>query len=170
VVFTTPDPSIAIFGLCTRKWGIFALVGDTISPANANLSTAFFFKSQNPRKAGTLYICHHKFSVKFCTSGHWFRLTHPSLKASSKYEVLDLTANVFSTRISDGFFVKRKYLNSLRFSLTRKTNPQKKWWILECEDLQFYKRKQFGNLAKLVSWSIVLSWIEVLCVSFSCER
>ena len=29
-VFTTEDPTTAIFGLCTRKWGIFALVGDPI--------------------------------------------------------------------------------------------------------------------------------------------
>ena len=26
-VFTTADPTIAVFGLCTCKWGIFALVG-----------------------------------------------------------------------------------------------------------------------------------------------
>ena len=27
-VFTTTDLTTAIFGLCTRKWGIFAFVGD----------------------------------------------------------------------------------------------------------------------------------------------
>ena len=27
-VFTTTDPTTAIFGLYTRKWGIFALIGD----------------------------------------------------------------------------------------------------------------------------------------------
>ena len=26
--FTTANPTITIFGLCTHKWGIFALVGD----------------------------------------------------------------------------------------------------------------------------------------------
>ena len=28
--FTTVDPTTAIFGLCTHKWGIFALVGDPL--------------------------------------------------------------------------------------------------------------------------------------------
>ena len=28
-VFTTADPTNTVFGLCKRKWGIFALVGDT---------------------------------------------------------------------------------------------------------------------------------------------
>ena len=35
-VFTTADPTTAIFGLYMHKWGIFALVGD--SPANANFA------------------------------------------------------------------------------------------------------------------------------------
>ena len=29
-VFTTADSTTAIFGLCMRKWGIFALVGDPL--------------------------------------------------------------------------------------------------------------------------------------------
>ena len=29
-VFTTTDPTTAMFGLCTRKWGIFVLVGDLL--------------------------------------------------------------------------------------------------------------------------------------------
>ena len=29
-VFTTMDPTTAMFGLCTRKWGIFAFVGDLL--------------------------------------------------------------------------------------------------------------------------------------------
>ena len=28
--FTTADPTIAFFGLCTHKWGIFALAGDPL--------------------------------------------------------------------------------------------------------------------------------------------
>ena len=35
-VFTTVVPTTAIFGLWTRKWGIFVLVGDPYSPTNAN--------------------------------------------------------------------------------------------------------------------------------------
>ena len=29
-VFTTANPTTTIFGLCARKWGIFALVGDPL--------------------------------------------------------------------------------------------------------------------------------------------
>ena len=42
-VFTTADPTTVIFGLCTCKWGIFALVPLTRISCNA-----VFFKSQNP--------------------------------------------------------------------------------------------------------------------------
>ena len=38
-VFTTVDPTTAIFGLCTHKWGIFALVGDTLESTNANYAS-----------------------------------------------------------------------------------------------------------------------------------
>ena len=51
-VFTTANPITVDFGLCTRKWGIFALVLLTWS-----LRNTVFYKSQNPRKAGTLCIC-----------------------------------------------------------------------------------------------------------------
>ena len=52
-VFTTEVPTTTIFGLCTRKWGIFGLVGD---PPTVLLTwilfNKVFFKSQNPCKVG----------------------------------------------------------------------------------------------------------------------
>ena len=30
LVFTTADPTTAVFGFCKSKWGIFALVGDPL--------------------------------------------------------------------------------------------------------------------------------------------
>ena len=52
---TTAEPTTAVFGLCTRKWRIFALEGDPPTITRILLSTVFF-KSQNLRKAGTFCI------------------------------------------------------------------------------------------------------------------
>ena len=49
-VFTTANPTIAIFGLCMLKWGIFVLVGD---PLKSHLGEFCIRGSQNPCKAGT---------------------------------------------------------------------------------------------------------------------
>ena len=49
-VFTTPDPTIANFGLCTCKWGNFCISrGSPTVPLTQILSNAGFFKSQNPQ-------------------------------------------------------------------------------------------------------------------------
>ena len=57
-VFTTADPTTAVFGLSTRKWGIFALVGDQrpTVPLTQILHNVVFFMTQNPRKVGIICI------------------------------------------------------------------------------------------------------------------
>ena len=47
-VFTTADPTTAIFGLCTHKWGIFALVGARISYRNGWNTEALIFENLKP--------------------------------------------------------------------------------------------------------------------------
>ena len=52
---TTMVSTNTVFGLCTCKWGILALVGDHITVPLTRVScNTVFSKSQNPRKAGTL--------------------------------------------------------------------------------------------------------------------
>ena len=48
-VFTNADPTIAVFGLCTRKWGIFALVRDP--PQSHKIHVLLYFA-----ESGQIYI------------------------------------------------------------------------------------------------------------------
>ena len=47
--FTTTDPTTAVLGLCTHKWGIFALVGDPLQFHKREFHGTQFFSSPKIR-------------------------------------------------------------------------------------------------------------------------
>ena len=62
-VFTTADPNIAIFGLCTHKWGIFVIVED---PMMQILCNDVIFKSQNPGEVDICTITNNRLGMIKC--------------------------------------------------------------------------------------------------------
>ena len=120
--------------------------------------------------SGPLCLYAINFLWNFVQVAIWFGVIHTSLKASSKYVAhckCFLQKN-YKDSLWMGFLWK-KYLNSLRFSLTKKINPQKTDDLLNDK---IYSSTKENNLVIWQNWCFGQLYYQELrfCVSVSLVR
>ena len=109
VVFTTVNPTTAIFSLCTCKWGIFAVVGDCSTVPLTQIScNTVFSKSQKAPKARTLCIRNWK---DFCLKINIPKRNHRILRICvmgrcQKYRKLTFKVNFLFRKSSESFSIE----------------------------------------------------------------